>query len=54
MGGVDCENHEQMAAAAAGKNIWVVGGGDLAGQFHDCGLLEELIVQVAPRYEIPR
>ena len=38
--------HDAMAAAAAGKNIWIVGGGDLAGQFHDHGLLDELFVQV--------
>lgn len=39
--------HEEMAAAAGDGNIWIVGGGDLAGQFHDQGLLDELIVQVA-------
>lgn len=38
--------HEQMSAAASGRNIWLVGGGELVGQFHDAGLLEELIVQV--------
>lgn len=38
--------HEQMRAAAGGKNIWIVGGGDLAGQFFDAGLLDEIIVQV--------
>lgn len=38
--------HAAMRAAAGGKNLWVVGGGDLAGQFHDAGLLDELIVQV--------
>lgn len=38
--------HEAMAAAAAGKNVWLVGGGDLVGQFHDHGLLDELFVQV--------
>ena len=38
--------HAQMRAAAAGKNIWIVGGGDLAGQFHDAGLLDEMIIQI--------
>lgn len=38
--------HREMATAAAGKNLWVVGGGELAGQFYDQGLLDELIVQV--------
>ncbi len=39
--------HPHMVAAAAGKNIWVAGGGELAGQFFDAGLLDELIIQVA-------
>jgi dihydrofolate reductase len=39
--------HEEMKKAASGKNLWIVGGGDLVGQFHDAGLLDELIVQVA-------
>jgi dihydrofolate reductase len=39
--------HAAMRAAAGGKNLWVVGGGDLAGQFQDAGLLDEVIVQVA-------
>jgi dihydrofolate reductase len=38
--------HAEMRAAAGGKNIWIVGGGDLAGQFYDVGLLDELIVQI--------
>jgi dihydrofolate reductase len=38
--------HEEMAEAAGGKNIWLVGGGDLVGQFHDQGLLDELFVQI--------
>ena len=38
--------HAAMRKAAGGKNIWIVGGGDLAGQFHDAGLLDEMIVQV--------
>ena len=38
--------HEQMRTVAQPKNVWIVGGGDLAGQFHDAGLLDDLIVQV--------
>lgn len=38
--------HAAMREASAGKNVWIVGGGDLAGQFHDAGLLDEIIVQV--------
>jgi dihydrofolate reductase len=40
--------HREMAAAAGDRNIWVVGGGDLAGQFADDGLLDDLWVQYAP------
>jgi dihydrofolate reductase len=40
--------HEAMVAAAGGKNIWLVGGGELVGQFADQGLLDEIIVSVAP------
>jgi dihydrofolate reductase len=40
--------HERMREAAGGKNVWIVGGGDLAGQFADAGLLDEVIVYVAP------
>jgi dihydrofolate reductase len=40
--------HEQMTAAAGGKNLWIVGGGELAGAFADAGLLDELILGVAP------
>lgn len=39
--------HAAMLAAAQGRNVWVMGGGELAGQFHDHGLLDELIVSVA-------
>lgn len=38
--------HAAMHDAAGGRNLWIVGGGDLAGQFFDAGLLDDLIVQV--------
>lgn len=38
--------HAEMSKAVGSKNIWIVGGGDLAGQFFDAGLLDEVIVQV--------
>ena len=40
--------HAELVAAAGGRNVWVVGGGDLAGQFADAGLLDEVIVYIAP------
>lgn len=40
--------HPAMVAAAAGKDLWVVGGGDLAGQFAARGLLDAVQVSVAP------
>jgi dihydrofolate reductase len=40
--------HSEMAAAAGGKNIWLVGGGELVGQFCDHDLLDEIILSVAP------
>jgi dihydrofolate reductase len=40
--------HTAMAEAAGERNVWVVGGGDLAGQFADAGLLDEVIVYIAP------
>jgi dihydrofolate reductase len=40
--------HEAMVAAAGDRNVWIVGGGDLAGQFADAGLLDEMIVSIAP------
>lgn len=40
--------HAEMAKAADGANIWVVGGGELVGQFHDAGLLDEIFLGVAP------
>ncbi len=35
-----------MRRAAGDRDLWIVGGGDLAGQFYDAGLLDEIIVQI--------
>jgi dihydrofolate reductase len=40
--------HEAMTVAAQGKNVWLVGGGDLVGEFADQGLLDEIILGLAP------
>lgn len=38
--------HQRLRDAAGERNVWLVGGGELVGQFHDAGLLDEIIVQV--------
>jgi dihydrofolate reductase len=40
--------HEEAALAAGSRNVWLVGGGDLVGQFADQGLLDEIQLGVAP------
>ena len=40
--------HEEMVAAAGERDLWVVGGGKVASQFADEGLLDELLVTVVP------
>ncbi|APE37378.1 deaminase [Nocardia mangyaensis] len=40
--------HERMVAAAGERDIWIVGGGELAGRFADAGLLDEVIVGITP------
>jgi dihydrofolate reductase len=37
-----------MAAAAGDGDIWLMGGGELVGSFADEGLLDELVLTVAP------
>lgn len=40
--------YDELRAAADGKDIWAVGGGDLAGQLAEAGVLDEVIVSIAP------
>jgi dihydrofolate reductase len=42
------EIHGEMLEAAGSKNVWVVGGGNVASQFADAGLLDELHLTVVP------
>lgn len=40
--------HAGMVKAAGDRDVWVVGGGELAGQFADVDLLDEVWIQFAP------
>ena len=40
--------HAAMVRAAGDRDVWVMGGGDVAGQFADAGLLDEVAVAWAP------
>ncbi|WP_027345317.1 dihydrofolate reductase family protein [Hamadaea tsunoensis] len=40
--------HAAMTEAAAGKDLWIVGGGELVGRFADAYLLDEIILGVTP------
>ena len=39
-----------LEALARGKDVWIVGGGDLAGQFLDAGHLDRIELDVAPAF----
>lgn len=40
--------HEEMRRAAGERNVWIVGGGRLAMQFAEEGLLDELWLTIVP------
>jgi dihydrofolate reductase len=40
--------YEEMIAAAGERDLWVVGGGNVASQFAEAGLLDDLLVTVVP------
>ncbi len=42
------EVHAEMVEAAGDRDVWLMGGGDLVGQFADAGLLDRIIVTIAP------
>lgn len=46
--GKPAEVYDEIAAAAGDRDVWMVGGGDLAAQFAEAGLLDEIMVSIAP------
>jgi dihydrofolate reductase len=44
------EHLSKIRLAAARRDIWVVGGGDVAGQFLDVNALDEIFLTVAPAF----
>lgn len=40
--------HPKLVSAAAGKDVWVVGGGEVAAQFVAAGLIDEMVVTYTP------
>ena len=40
--------YDEMIPAAGDRDLWVIGGGNVASQFADAGLLDELIITVVP------
>ena len=46
--GDGAELHDEIAASAGGRDVWVVGGGNVASQYADAGLLDRVEVTVVP------
>jgi dihydrofolate reductase len=46
--GDPAEHRAAIEAAAGDKDVWMVGGGDLAAAFQAAGMLDEVIVSIAP------
>ncbi len=42
------EQIDEIFAAAGERDLWVVGGGNVASQFADAGLLDDVLVTVVP------
>jgi dihydrofolate reductase len=45
--GEPAEHRDALVDAAAGKDVWMVGGGDLAAAFARAGMLDEILVSIA-------
>ena len=44
------EHLDAITAAAGDRDVWIMGGGDLVGQFLDAGALDEIILSIAPAF----
>lgn len=48
LSGDPAQHREQVEDAAGHGAVWIVGGGDLAAQFARAGMLDEVMVSIAP------
>jgi len=46
--GSPAQHRAALEDAARGKDVWIVGGGDLAAAFAGAGMLDEVYVSIAP------
>src|SRR5206468_680659 len=47
--------HKELVGAAGGQNVWIVGGGDLAGQFAVAGpVVEGIVARLVSQWRRPR
>jgi dihydrofolate reductase len=46
--GAVADLHPELVEAAAGRDVWVVGGGEVAAQFVAADLVDEIVVSYAP------
>jgi dihydrofolate reductase len=42
------EIHDRVLESAGGANVWILGGGNVASQYADAGLIDELLLTVVP------
>ena len=42
------EIHEEVIASAGERNLWIIGGGNVASQYAAAGLIDELLLTVVP------
>lgn len=48
LAGSPADHRVALEAAAGGRDVWVMGGGGLAAEFAASGMLDEVVVSIAP------